>query len=81
MLFLLKRKASSTQIQAMLEEYGDMIKIAVDIRHNILAGGGEMHSNIHKMHLYRKECDDYGFHQLVNRKYSIILIRSSTLQI
>jgi hypothetical protein len=29
----------------MLEEYENMIKIIVDIRHRFLAGGGEMHSD------------------------------------
>jgi hypothetical protein len=29
----------------MLDEYGSMIKVAVDIRRNKLAGGGEMHAD------------------------------------
>jgi hypothetical protein len=45
MIYLLKGKAKAAQIQAMQEEYGDMIKIAVDVRRNILAGGGEMHAD------------------------------------
>ena len=49
MIFLLKDKANNTQIQAMLEEYGHMIKIAVDIRCNILAGGGEMHADCEQL--------------------------------
>jgi hypothetical protein len=45
MILLLKGKADSLQIHAMLEEYSRMIKLAVDIRRNILAGGGEMHAD------------------------------------
>jgi hypothetical protein len=42
MMYLLNVKAKPSQIDEMLEEYGTMIKIAVDIRREILAGGGEM---------------------------------------
>jgi len=45
MIYLLKDHASPAQIQDMLIEYRSMIKIAVDIRRNILAGGGEMHAD------------------------------------
>ena len=45
MIYLLRDKAQSAQIREMLQEYGTMIKIAVDIRQNILAGGGEMHAD------------------------------------
>jgi len=45
MILLLDKSAIPSQIQAMLEEYGTMIKIAVDIRRHILAGGGEMHAD------------------------------------
>jgi hypothetical protein len=45
MILLLKRRANSVQIEQMLEEYQNMIKIAVDIRRDILAGGGEMHAD------------------------------------
>ena len=45
MILLLKDKADTLQIQAMLEEYSRMIKLAVDIRRHILAGGGEMHAD------------------------------------
>jgi hypothetical protein len=43
MIVVLREKASLDQIQVMLEEYPTMIKIAVDTRRRILAGGGEMH--------------------------------------
>ena len=45
MIYLLKDHARPAQIQDMLIEYRSMIKIAVDIRRNILAGGGEMHAD------------------------------------
>jgi uncharacterized protein with PhoU and TrkA domain len=45
MLFLLKQKAIKAQIQGMLSEYRNMIKIAVDIRRQVLVGGGEMHAD------------------------------------
>ena len=45
MIHLLKEKAVPSQIQEMLQEYEDMIKIVVDIRRRILSGGGEMHAD------------------------------------
>jgi hypothetical protein len=45
MIILLSEKASKNEIKAMLDEYGNMIKIAVDIRRKMLAGGGEMHAD------------------------------------
>jgi hypothetical protein len=45
MIHLLKEKITSSQIQEMLQEYKDMIKIVVDVRKRILSGGGEMHSD------------------------------------
>ena len=45
MIHLLKEKATPDQVQEMLKEYDDMIKIAVDIRRHVLSGGGEMHSD------------------------------------
>ena len=59
MIYLLEEKASLDQIQSMLEEYGTMIKFAVDIRRNILAGGGEMHADCEQQLLeYGSEQDD-----------------------
>ena len=43
MIYLLTEKATAQQVQEMLEKYSDMIKIVVDIRRAILAGGSEMH--------------------------------------
>ena len=45
MIFLLKEHATPVQIQDMLLQYESMIKIVVDIRRRILAGGGEMHAD------------------------------------
>jgi hypothetical protein len=49
MIHLLYHKALPEQIVEMLEVYSGMIKIAVDIRRNILAGGGEMHADCEKV--------------------------------
>ena len=45
MIHILQDKPTSEQIQNMLQQYETMIKIVVDIRRRILAGGGEMHSD------------------------------------
>ncbi|HLO28573.1 MAG TPA: DUF5674 family protein [Anaerolineales bacterium] len=45
MIYLLRAKATAEQVVEMLKEYESMIKIVVDIRRRILAGGGEMHSD------------------------------------
>jgi len=45
MIFILGNKPTSEQLEQMLKEYETMIKIVVDIRRRILAGGGEMHSD------------------------------------
>ncbi len=45
MIYLLKERATPTQIQEMLQEYEGMIKIVVDIRRHVLSGGGEMHAD------------------------------------
>jgi hypothetical protein len=45
MIHLLRSKATVEQVSEMLEEYESMIKIVVDIRRRILAGGGEMHAD------------------------------------
>ena len=45
MIYLLEEKPTVEQTQEMLQEYESMIKIVVDIRRKILAGGGEMHSD------------------------------------
>ena len=45
MIYLLRDKATSAQVAEMLKEHESMIKIVVDIRRRILAGGSEMHSD------------------------------------
>ena len=45
MIFTLSNKPTSEQISQMSKEYETMIKIVVDIRRRVLAGGGEMHSD------------------------------------
>lgn len=45
MIHILQNKPTSEQIQGMLQQYETMIKIVVDIRRRVLAGGGEMHSD------------------------------------
>ena len=45
MIYLLKEKITPEQIQDLLREYENIIKIVVDIRRRILSGGGEMHAD------------------------------------
>ena len=45
MINILRGRATPEQVAGMLNEYETMIKIVVDIRRRILAGGGEMHSD------------------------------------
>ncbi len=45
MIHLLKEHVTSQQLQDMLDEYENMVKIVVDIRRRILSGGGEMHAD------------------------------------
>lgn len=42
---IVENKATSEQIDSMLQEYETMIKIVVDLRKQILSGGGEMHAD------------------------------------
>jgi hypothetical protein len=49
MVHFVIEKAVPDQINEMLEVYSGMIKLAVDIRRNILAGGGEMHADCEKV--------------------------------
>lgn len=49
MIHLIKDRSTPAQVTSMLEEYGVMIKLAVDIRHAILAGGGEMHADCEQL--------------------------------
>ncbi len=42
---LLRERATPQQVQEMLACYETLIKIVVDIRRKMLAGGGEMHAD------------------------------------
>jgi uncharacterized protein DUF5674 len=45
MIYILRNKATIEQLTDMLKEYENMVKIVVDIRRRVLAGGAEMHSD------------------------------------
>ena len=45
MIHLINQKTTRQQIDEMLEELDPIIKLAVDIHRQILAGGGEMHAD------------------------------------
>ena len=45
MIHILQNQPIAEQTLDMLQQYESMIKIVVDIRRRILAGGGEMHSD------------------------------------
>jgi hypothetical protein len=45
MIHILHSQATPEQIAEMSKEYETMIKIVVDIRRRMLAGGGEMHAD------------------------------------
>ena len=45
MVYVLREKATSRQLQEMSESLSGYIKVAVDIRQGILAGGGIMHAD------------------------------------
>ena len=45
MIYMLHEKSTIKQMQEMLREYESMVKIVVDVRSKVLAGGGEMHSD------------------------------------
>lgn len=45
MIHLLSRPAAAQQIKEMLEVHSSYVKLAVDIRRGVLAGGGEFHAD------------------------------------
>ena len=45
MIHIIRTKTTPQQIQDMLEELKDYIKLAVDVKERIVAGGGEMHAD------------------------------------
>jgi hypothetical protein len=44
-MHLIRDSASAQQLADMLEELGEYVKLAVDIRRGILAGGGALHAD------------------------------------
>jgi hypothetical protein len=45
MIHIIRSRATSEQMQQMLESLGIYIKLAVDVKRRILAGGGELHAD------------------------------------
>lgn len=45
MIYQFTEQATTQQVQEMLAQYKDMIKVVIDIRRRVLAGGGEMHAD------------------------------------
>ncbi len=45
MIHIIRYKATTDQFAQMLEELNPIIKLAVDTRREILAGGGQMHAD------------------------------------
>lgn len=43
MIIIIKRKATPEQIKKMAEDFDGYIKVVIDVKENILAGGGERH--------------------------------------
>jgi len=44
-ILIIREPARPEQIEAMLQELGSYIKLAVDVERGILAGGGEFHAD------------------------------------
>ena len=53
MIHLIDQPATPKQIEEMLKEYGHYIKLAVDVKKGILAGGGELHADCEAVLLER----------------------------
>ena len=45
MIHLIRERATDKQIRQMLESLKTYIKLAVDVRRKVIAGGGEMHAD------------------------------------
>ncbi|MCX6049679.1 MAG: DUF5674 family protein [Chloroflexi bacterium] len=73
MIHLLIEKATPQQVQEMLKRYVDMIKIVVDIRRSMLAGGSEMHYECEELLLEQSsEQDDLWGANWFPEKQSIV---------
>jgi hypothetical protein len=42
---IVRESVTSGQMSEMLAEFGDFIKLAVDLKRELLAGGGELHAD------------------------------------
>jgi hypothetical protein len=60
MIYIIREPATAAQIQAMLEDLGTYIKLAVDIDGGILAGGGTLHAD------WLPETQEVTFESLIN---------------
>ncbi len=50
MLLIIREPATSEQLEQMSEQFGsNFIKLAVDVKREILAGGGELHADCEEM--------------------------------
>ena len=58
MIHVLSRPASESEIADMMEALGTYIKLAVDIRKDVLAGGGEMHADCESVLLDNGTCQE-----------------------
>lgn len=62
MINLIQERATKEQLEEMLEILGSYIKLAVDIKRGILAGGGELHADCEAVLLENgsKQVDIWG---------------------
>ena len=49
MIVILQKKAAKTEIEKAKEEFGDFIKIVIDIEKEIAAIGGKLHADAEKL--------------------------------
>lgn len=49
MIHIIRERASPAQMQEMLHTLGHYVKLAVDVRRQILAGGGPLHADCESM--------------------------------
>lgn len=45
MIHLIEDRATNEQVKEMLKTLGTYIKLAVDVRHRVIVGGGAMHAD------------------------------------
>jgi hypothetical protein len=51
-IIIIRKPATLSEIAEMSAEFGSLIKLAVDLEREILAGGGELHSDCEQALLY-----------------------------